>query len=66
MMLTKDLDYNFHPRCERLNITHMMFADDLVMFSRADVTSVSTIFNAFLKFSKVSGLEANLDKSNIY
>lgn len=29
-------DFNFHPRCEKLNLTHMMFADDLLMFSRAD------------------------------
>ncbi|XP_021721357.1 uncharacterized protein LOC110688913 [Chenopodium quinoa] len=29
-------NFNFHPRCEKLNLTHMMFADDLMMFSRAD------------------------------
>ncbi|XP_021730848.1 uncharacterized protein LOC110697775 [Chenopodium quinoa] len=59
-------DFNFHPRCEKLNLTHMMFADDLLMFSRADSVSVKLLFQAFLKFSGASGLSANLDKSEVY
>ncbi|XP_056688098.1 uncharacterized protein [Spinacia oleracea] len=59
-------DFNFHPRCEKLAITHLMFADDLLIFARADPHSVLMLFDAFSKFSKASGLEANLDKSNIY
>lgn len=39
----------------------MMFADDLLMFSR-----LKTIFNAFSKFSEASSWAANLDKSIIY
>lgn len=57
---------NFHPRCKKLNITHMMFADDLLMFSRADSNSVKIIFDAFSKFLEASGLAANLDKSSVY
>ncbi|XP_021764051.1 uncharacterized protein LOC110728715 [Chenopodium quinoa] len=59
-------DFNFHPRCEKLNLTHMMFADDLLMFSRADSVSVKLFFQAFLKFSGASRLSANLDKSEVY
>ncbi|XP_048503093.1 secreted RxLR effector protein 78-like [Beta vulgaris subsp. vulgaris] len=33
-------DFNFHPRCERLHITHLMFADYLLMFARADASSL--------------------------
>ncbi|XP_056697401.1 uncharacterized protein [Spinacia oleracea] len=58
-------DFNFHPKCERLNITHLMFADDLLFFSREDVVSVQLLLAAFQKFSSASGLEANLIKSNI-
>lgn len=44
----------------------MMFADDLLLFSRADVPSVTSLFIAFSKFSKDSGLQANLHKSEVY
>lgn len=59
-------DFNFHPKCERMAITHMMFADDLLLFCRADDMSIQLLFQAFCQFSAASGLEANLDKSHIY
>lgn len=59
-------NFNYHPRCEKLSITHVMFADDLLMVARGDKDSVRLMFDAFYKFSKASGLSANLDKSNIY
>lgn len=43
-----------------------MFADDLLLFARADVVSATLLYQAFCKFSKTSGLEANLDKSSAY
>lgn len=36
-------DFNFHPRCEKLNISHMMFADDLLLFARADEISIQML-----------------------
>ncbi|XP_056685650.1 uncharacterized protein [Spinacia oleracea] len=61
-----DKHFKYHPRCKKLNITHMMFADDLLMFSRADIPSVTALFGAFTKFSLDSGLLANLHKSEVY
>ncbi|XP_021857904.1 uncharacterized protein [Spinacia oleracea] len=55
-----------HPKCKRLGITHMMFADDLLMFSRADNPSIMAMFHAFTKFSAASGLVANMQKSEVY
>lgn len=43
-----------------------MFADDLLMFSRADKVSTSLMFRAFTQFSHAYGLDANLEKSNVY
>ncbi|XP_056688055.1 uncharacterized protein [Spinacia oleracea] len=63
---TSEGRFNFHPRCKKLGISHMMFADDLLMFARADVPSVNSLFGAFLKFSAASGLSANLHKSDVY
>ncbi|XP_021763674.1 uncharacterized protein LOC110728323 [Chenopodium quinoa] len=59
-------NFNFHPRCEKLGITHMMFADDLLLFSRADSTSIQLLLQAFQKFSCASGLVANLSTSEVY
>ena len=59
-------NFNFHPRCERLGITHLMFVHNLLIFARADPSSVQLIFDAFNKFSSAFGLEANMDKSNMY
>ncbi|XP_019226034.1 PREDICTED: uncharacterized protein LOC109207550 [Nicotiana attenuata] len=63
----KDIpDFNFHPRCAKMNLTHIYFADDLIMCCRADKTSIQLLLDKFNHFSKVTGLMANLDKSSIY
>lgn len=59
-------NFNYHPRCEKLAITHMMFADDLLLLARADPQSIQLLLQAFTKFSKASGLSANLNKSEVY
>ncbi|XP_071708714.1 uncharacterized protein [Rutidosis leptorrhynchoides] len=33
-------DFRFHPKCDKLKIVNLCFADDLFLFSRADVASV--------------------------
>lgn len=43
-----------------------MFANDLILFSRADPRSVKIMFDAFVRFSKASGLCANPLKSCVY
>ncbi|KAL0294689.1 UNVERIFIED_CONTAM: putative mitochondrial protein [Sesamum calycinum] len=37
---TTNSDFNFHPKCEKLKITHLLFADDLMLFSRGDLPSI--------------------------
>ena len=73
--LTLNPNFNYHPRCEKLAITHMMFASDLLLFSRADTRSVILLYQAFqsslkplerrAEYSICEGLEANLDKSSV-
>lgn len=66
LRLADNLDFNYHPRCHKLGITHLCFADDLLMFARGDNLSVQLIHDAFSSFSEASGLKTNLNKSQIY
>ena len=59
-------DFHFHPMYEKLNLTHLIFANDLMMFCKGDVQSVSRIIEALQHFSSVTGLVANMEKSNIF
>lgn len=36
----KNYDFNFHPRCEKLQVINISFADDLMMFMHGDDISV--------------------------
>ena len=58
--------FKHHPHCKRLNITHLMFADDLILFGKAHVPTIHIITEALDKFSQSTGLEANIHKSQIF
>lgn len=64
--LRRQPDFNFHPKCEKLNVTHLGFYDDLLSFCRGDPISVRMIYECFQEFSKSSGMAANTEKSSIY
>ncbi|XP_060216818.1 uncharacterized protein LOC132644255 [Lycium barbarum] len=59
-------DFNFHPRCENLDLIHICFADDLLLCCRADKHSIQMMLHCFEHFSEVSGLKANMEKSCLY
>lgn len=58
--------FEFHPRCGALNITHLAHADDLLLFSKGNVSSVAMIMNCLNRFGVSVGLRVNAVKSNIY
>ncbi|XP_060185254.1 uncharacterized protein LOC132614743 [Lycium barbarum] len=64
--LKQEKQFKFHPRCAKLGITHLSFADDLLLFARGDILSASYIHQCFNQFAKASGLQANLTKSSVY
>ncbi|XP_062074066.1 uncharacterized protein LOC133778209 [Humulus lupulus] len=63
---TQNKDFKFHPRCKKLSLVSLCFADDLVLFCKGNNTSVQVIQACFKSFSAVSGLTANLEKSRVY
>ncbi|XP_020243146.1 uncharacterized protein LOC109821366 [Asparagus officinalis] len=64
--LRTDNLFKYHPRCSGLGITHLIFADDLPLFSKADIQSISKLNSCLQDFSRVSGLEANSNKCAVY
>ncbi|XP_075111638.1 uncharacterized protein LOC142181893 [Nicotiana tabacum] len=64
--LKNEKQFHFHPKCKKLGITHLSFADDLLLFSRGDNQSVAMLKQCFDQFSTASGLKANLNKSSVY
>ena len=57
--------FGYHPHCKKMALTHLMFADDLIIFCKAEPTSIQLLMNAFNTFTRSTGLKANLDKSSM-
>lgn len=58
--------FNYHPKCGRFKITHLAFADNLMLMSRGDSISVRILMECLQKFKDMSGLKVNILKSNLY
>ncbi|KAK6143157.1 hypothetical protein DH2020_023505 [Rehmannia glutinosa] len=63
---TNTLKFKYHPRCEALKITHLAFADDLMLFSRGDLSSVKILIDCLNDFKNASDLDVNSFKSNLF
>lgn len=59
-------EFQFHRMIRKVKFTHLVFADDLMIFCKWDVPSVSRIMALLQHFSSVTGLVENMDKSNIF
>jgi len=57
--------FSFHPYCKHIGLTHLMFADNLIIFSKAGPHSLQLILAALREFHDCAGLKANMDKSQI-
>ena len=64
--LAKDKQFKYHPKCKKLNLNHLCFADDLMIFTHGDKVSIKSALDMFNTFSSKSGLFPNLEKSNIF
>jgi len=59
-------EFIHHWRCKPTNITHLCFADDLMLFCHADIDSIMLLKSSLDRFSTLSGLTINLTKSSLY
>nr|GEU43632.1 hypothetical protein [Tanacetum cinerariifolium] len=62
----ENIDFRFHYGCKELKITHLGFADDLMVFCYSDVKSIKIVKGTIGEFCKYSGLHPNMWKSTIF
>ena len=64
-MLDEAVDYgvfNYHPKCKKIHLTHLCFADDLFIFAKGKLEFVMGIQNVLKQFYLFSGLQLNYAK----
>ena len=44
--------YCFHPRCNKIKLSHLCFADDLMLFSKGDLSSIQIIYKGLDVFAR--------------
>lgn len=55
--------FDYHPRCKAMNLTHLIFTDDLIIFAGANLHSLNRIKKVLDKFNLWSGLKVSSEKS---
>ncbi|KAL2223560.1 UNVERIFIED_CONTAM: hypothetical protein Sindi_3084800, partial [Sesamum indicum] len=55
----------FHWKCEPAKVFQLGFADDLLLFCRADLNSLRTLKRGLDRFAEWSGLRLNVQKSHV-
>ena len=58
--------FQYHPQCQGVKLTHLSFADDIVVFTDGTISSLKGIMGVTKEFAKMSGLHINATKSTIF
>lgn len=56
----------YHPKCKNIDLTHLCFADDLMIFADGTKHSIEGILRVFEDFDKMSGLKISREKSVLF
>jgi hypothetical protein len=58
--------FQFHARCSKPKLTHLCFADDLLIFFEAKLESIMVLKRVLHEFSELSGLRSNPAESTLF
>ena len=58
--------FDYHPQCREVRLTHLSFADDILVFSDGSLSSLQGILEVLEKFTNISGLHINASKSSVF
>ncbi|XP_019253939.1 PREDICTED: uncharacterized protein LOC109232639 [Nicotiana attenuata] len=59
-------DFAFHTKCKVLQMNHLCFANDVLMFCKGEYQAIVLMLRGLQSFSNASGLTTNAAKSNIF
>ncbi|CAA7036400.1 unnamed protein product [Microthlaspi erraticum] len=59
-------EIGYHPKCQTIGLTHLSFADDIMVLTDGQIRSVEGIITVFDEFSRMSGLKISMEKSTIF
>ena len=59
-------EFGYHQQCQDVKLTHLCFADDILVFTNGTANSLLGILGVMRRFASVSGLHINVAKSSIY
>lgn len=59
-------EFTYHPQCQGVKLTHLSFADDILVFTNGMSESLLGVMEVMRRFAAMSGLHINEAKSSIY
>lgn len=59
-------NFKYHPMCKGTKLTHHIFADELMVFCKGNVSLAARVMDTLHHFSEVTRLVVNLDMSNMF
>lgn len=61
-----DLKIKYHHKCSKSKLTHLCFADDLLIFMEGSLSSVQNVLQVLKEFELRSGLAVSIEKSSFF
>ena len=58
--------FTYHPHCKHMQLTHLLFANDVLIFCKAHPPTLQIITTALNDFHTCVGLQSNQSKTQIY
>ncbi|XP_010535335.1 PREDICTED: uncharacterized protein LOC104810684 [Tarenaya hassleriana] len=58
--------FGLHSKCAQPRLTHLSFADDVMIFTEATASSLEQVMKVLPDFGTFSGLKLNLEKSELF
>lgn len=58
--------FAYQPQCREVQLTHLSFADDILVFTDGSISSLRWVLEVMDQFASISGLHINASKSSIF